>query len=61
MGIRDTFSTPPKSDLATVSPAVRQARREGRQIGESRCFLVHHRSQRAPGRDDQHLCLECAA
>lgn len=26
----------------------------------SRCFLVHHRSQRVRGRDGQDVCRECA-
>lgn len=26
----------------------------------SRCFLVHHRSQRATGRDGEDICRECA-
>jgi uncharacterized protein DUF4193 len=26
----------------------------------SRCFLVHHRSQRVTGRDGQDICRECA-
>jgi hypothetical protein len=26
----------------------------------SRCFLVHHRSQRVAGRDGTDICRECA-
>ena len=26
----------------------------------SRCFLVHHRSQRVPGRDGADICRECS-
>jgi hypothetical protein len=26
----------------------------------SRCFLVHHRTQRVAGRDGQDICRECA-
>jgi hypothetical protein len=51
----------PGADLSDEALSIRVIPPQADEFTCSRCFLVHHRSQRAPGRDDQHICLECAA
>ncbi|MGP4102202.1 DUF4193 domain-containing protein [Nonomuraea sp. KM90] len=51
----------PGADLSDEELSVRVIPPQADEFTCSRCFLVRHRSQRAPGRDDQHICLECAA
>ena len=51
----------PGADLSNEELSVRVIPPQADEFTCSRCFLVHHRSQRAAGRDDQQICLECAA
>ncbi|GAA4927613.1 hypothetical protein HD597_000632 [Nonomuraea thailandensis] len=51
----------PGADLSDEELSVRVIPPQADEFTCSRCFLVHHRSQRAAGRDDQQICRECAA
>ncbi|WP_431929836.1 DUF4193 domain-containing protein [Nonomuraea jabiensis] len=51
----------PGADLSDEELSVRVIPPQADEFTCSRCFLVHHRSQRASERDDQRICLDCAA
>ncbi|MET9243008.1 DUF4193 domain-containing protein [Nonomuraea sp. NPDC003709] len=51
----------PGADLSDEELSVRVIPPQADEFTCSRCFLVHHHSQRASERDDQPICLECAA
>ncbi|MER6008844.1 DUF4193 domain-containing protein [Nonomuraea angiospora] len=51
----------PGADLSDEELSVRVIPPQADEFTCSRCFLVHHHSQRACERDDQPICLECAA
>jgi hypothetical protein len=51
----------PGADLSDEELSVRVIPPQADEFTCSRCFLVHHRSQRASKGDDQQICLECAA
>jgi hypothetical protein len=51
----------PGADLSDEELSVRVIPPQADEFTCSRCFLVHHRSQRVSKRDDQQICRECAA
>jgi hypothetical protein len=55
----DTFDLP-GVDLADEELSVTVVPMRTDEFRCSRCFLVHHRSQRVTGRDGQDICRECA-
>jgi hypothetical protein len=50
----------PGADLSDEELTVRVVPMQTDEFRCGRCFLVHHRSQRAASRDGQDLCRECA-
>ncbi|WP_433445307.1 DUF4193 domain-containing protein [Nonomuraea sp. CA-141351] len=51
----------PDADLSNEELSVQVIPPQADEFTCSRCFLVHHRSQRASERNGQQICLECAA
>ncbi|MFB9200266.1 DUF4193 domain-containing protein [Nonomuraea spiralis] len=51
----------PGADLSGEELSVQVIPPQADEFTCSRCFLVHHRSQRTSERDGQPVCLECAA
>src|SRR6201991_3114115 len=51
----------PDIDLSGEELSVRVIPKQADEFTCSRCFLVHHRSQLAEGRNGQLICRECGA
>ena len=51
----------PGADLSNEELSLRVIPRQADEFTCSRCFLVHHRSQRASDKGGQQICRECAA
>lgn len=51
----------PGADLADEELTVKVLPMQADEFRCARCFLVHHRSQLAAGRDGKYVCRECVA
>ncbi|MEV0381572.1 DUF4193 domain-containing protein [Nonomuraea sp. NPDC050643] len=51
----------PGADLSNEELSVRVIPPQADEFTCSSCFLVHHRSQLAAGKNGRQVCLECAA
>lgn len=56
----ETFELP-GADLSHEELSVQVLPRQEDEFTCSRCFLVHHRSQLASGKNGQLICQDCAA
>ena len=50
----------PGADLSNEELSVRVLPRQADEFTCSRCFLVHHRSQRVVARNGEEICQECS-